>query len=581
MQLFAQCAQRRQPGFALLEEATNVVRVCQLVEGAPLAIELAAAATRDFSCDAIAEEIAHNLNFLATTMRDMPERHRSMRAVFDRSWNLLTEDERRVFGRVSVFRGGFEIQAAEQIVDASNTLLATLMNKSLLRRNSAERYEIHELLRQYAAVKLQAAAEEDGIRTRHLNYFVTLAERAESELGGAKQGVWLNQLAAEHDNMRAALQWALDGDQVEAGLRLAGGLYRFWNIRGYMGEGRRWLEQLIAKGGRAAPSWRAKALHSAGSLACVQRDYEPARAFLEEGLALKRTLGDKQSMALSLNNLGSVAVLQGQHQQAHLFFEESLDIKRELGDKRGIAFALSNLAVISTDQGNYEQAEAQLEESLALRRELKDNHGIAASLTNLGSMAYARGDYVRAQALHEASLSLCRELGDTEYVVNVLSNLGVVLKVLGDLKHARSYLEEGLTISRELRDKERLAYALNCLGDVTHAEGDARRAEALYKESIALYRESESKRWSDLPLGGLARLADESGQSKKAVRLFGAAEGLRQALGMRLQPPARAIYERWVADARAQLDAETFEQAWREGKALSLEQAIADALEPS
>jgi len=581
VQLFLQSARRVDWRFTLVQEAGWVVRICQLMEGMPLGIELAAAWVGERSCREIAQTIERNLGFLAASFRDMPPRHRSMRAAFDHSWHLLSEEEQRVFRRLSVFRGGFQEAAAVQVTGASHRLLASLADKSLLRRLPSGRYELHELLRRYGAERLQEAGEETSLHRRHLNYFVALAERAAPELEGPEQEAWLRRLEADHDNMRAALDWSIRGGEAERGLRLAAALWRFWEVRGHLREGCRWLEETLAKAEpeRTSPSVRARALRGAGRLLQCQGEYERATALYQESLALLRELGDKQGIAHTLNNLGLVAWHQGNYSEAIAAYEESLALKRQLGDKRGIASSLGNLAIVTWYQGDYERARALYTESLALFRELEDKKNIAISLRNLGALAREQGEYEQAAALLEESLALFRELGSRRGIASSLGLLGYVARDRGDLERATALWEECLTLFRELGDKRSIAITLANLGSVALARGEHERAEGLYRESLALQREVGEKRDIAECLEGLAGVASQQGLAERATRLLAAAEALREEVGAPLPPADRARYERHVAALRLKLNREDFERAWAQGRATPVEQAVAYALD--
>jgi predicted ATPase/DNA-binding SARP family transcriptional activator/Tfp pilus assembly protein PilF len=595
--LFAQSAQRVNADFALDAEWAGVLRICQLTRGVPLALELAAASACNFSSTAIAEQIERNLNFLATTMRDVPERHRSMRAVFDYSWNRLTEEERRVFRRLAVFRGGFDAQAAasvnsgQWIVDSgqwvvnsqtnpihcpSSTLhcLAALVNKSLLRQDAAGRYEMHELVRQYAEIKLQEAGEQATIALRHLEYFVALAERAAPELQQADQLQWLERLEIEHDNMRAALQRSLELDQNEAGLHLAATLSRFWLMRGYFTEGRRWLETL--QSATASAATRADALHGAGMLAHAQGDHESARQFYQQALTLRRELGDRKGMAPLLGNLGTLASTQGDFDQARELEEAGLALKRELGDRQGVAVSLNNLAINLYFRGEYLQARQLQEESLALRREFGDRRKIAAALLNLGGTAYALEDFARAHTLHAEALTLFQEAGDKRGIVSALNNLGVVLAAQGQRDEGTARLEQGLALARELGDKRWTAILLGRLGEIILAKEETARARELFAQSMRLAHECADRTSIVLALDGLAKVSVRQNQVERAARLFGAVDAQRGAMGVVLAPPERVERARYLERVQATT---IFATAWAEGKAMSLEQAIQYALE--
>ncbi len=427
VELFLQSARRGRSGCSFSdEEKSCIVRICRLVEGMPLAIELAAAWVRSLSCRQIAEEIEKSYGFLTAGPRDLPERHRSMRAVFEHSWGLLGEEEQGVFGKLSVFRGGFRREAAEQIAGASLSILTALIDKSLVRSNGADRYDLHELLRQFAEERLAERGQCEDTRDRHLAYGVDLAEQAEPHLTGPRQKEWLDRLHDEHDNLRAALGWALESQQVEAGLRLAGALWRFWYIRGGMVEGRRWLEQMLEYSGAVSPASRAKALAGAGWIASAQCDYAVATRFTEQALALQRELKDTRSIAVLLNGLGVIASDQGDTAQAKSYLQESLGLFRALGDEDGLARSLDNLANLAFDQGDTPAALALHEESLVHSRKCGDRHMVASSLLNLGWSFLVAGDPARALSYLVESFGIFRELGDHIGTVFCLEGLAGV-----------------------------------------------------------------------------------------------------------------------------------------------------------
>ena len=499
VELFVQSARRSQTDFSLTEkEKACLVRICRLVEGMPLAIELAAAWVRVLSCQGIAQEIEQSFGFLTTPLRDVPERHRSIRAVFHQSWNFLSEEERHVFRKLSVFRGEFRREAAEQVAGASLPILAALVDKSLVRRSSAGHYDIHVLLRQFAHEKLLESEDVEQTRDRHLAYFLALVEAAEPNLTSSEQKAWFDRLEYEHDNLRVALKRALENGQAELAARFGVALWRFWSLRGYLNEGRQLLEAVLARRDTLPAMVRATVLRAAGALATNQGDYHQARVLLEECLASFRGLGYEQGVADALNSLGHVMMEQEDYAKAKTCYEESLALAQALGHKRAIAAALGNLGLVALLQGDYVQARGLHEECLALARLLGDKQTIAISLCNLGLAALYQGDYVQARAPHEESLVLSWELGD----------------------------------------KENIAWCLE----------------------------------------GLAGVAGAQGRPVQAARLYGAAEFLRDVIGIPLPLPYQVHYERMLAAARAQLDEAAFATAWAEGRSLSLEQAIADAL---
>jgi non-specific serine/threonine protein kinase len=550
VRLFVERAVSAQPRFALsAQNAAAVVAICRRLDGIPLALELAAACAAALPVAEVAARLEHSFRLLTRGSRTALPRQQTLRGTVDWSYDLLSEPERLLFARLSVFAGGFTLEAAEAVCaegaiaeDDVLDLLLSLAQKSLLVAEEHDgvvaRYRLLEPLRQYAGERLVERGEAAAVQTRHVGYYLALAEAAEPELRGPQQGVWLERLEREHDNLRAALAWSREQAVGELGLRLGGALWKFWSSRGYLSEGRRWLEAVLEETGESLTRVRATALHGAGALASMQGDYGRASALFEEALALRRDLSDTGGIAGSLSNLGLVALRQGDYGRASALFEKSLALSRELEDAQGIAHSLRNLGIVALDQGLYERASALFEEALALTKELGDPGNIAGSLMSLGLIALDQGDYGRAAALQEAALSLLRELGDGWGMAIALSNLGLVAQEQGDHGRAKSLFEESLALCRTLGDKRLSAYGLE----------------------------------------GMAGTASVRGQPECAARLLGAADAARRLINVPIPPSERLRYDRLVVTVRAQLDEETFAAAWAAGQALTLEQAVAEAL---
>jgi non-specific serine/threonine protein kinase len=470
----------------------------------------------------------------------------------DWSWNLLDEPEQILLWRLSVFAGGWTLAAAAAVCAGEGIeegavldLIDALASKSLVEVAHTDgddaRYRLLETVRHYAGERLAAAGEGATVRRRHLDWCVALAETAAPHLLGAEQDVWLTRLDHEHPNLRAALHWAREQGEDVRSLRLAGALWRFWNMRGFLGEGRGWLE-LASTPGRtpAVPAEiRARALNGAGNLAYEQGDFRRAAALHREALALRRELGDGVGVATSLNNLGNVAAVLGDYGQAVVVHEEALALRRELGDRAGIAMSLNNLGSLASIDRHYERAAKLHTEALALRRELGDRAGIATSLSNLGRVAALQGDSQRATTL----------------------------------------LHEGLSLRRTLADKPGMAESLNTLGCVLALHGDYVPAAALLAEALLLSREIDARDAAAESLEHLAWVAAGRGEPRRAARLGGAADALRQTLGVPLIPDLRAGHEQAMGAMRATLGEEAVNIAWAEGRALSFAEAVALALE--
>jgi predicted ATPase/DNA-binding SARP family transcriptional activator len=539
LQLFLDRAARDTPGWGQdPAEVAAAGRLCRLLEGMPLGIELAAHWVGHYTPDEIATALQRDVAFLSARTRDVPERQRSLRAVFATTWELLRAAEQQALARLSIFRGDVDRSAAQAVAEVDPTTLVTLVDKSLLRRLEVGRYGLHELLRQFAAEKLAEAGETTTLGDRHLEHYLGLAEQAAPELTGPDQRKWLERLDGDLANLRAALAWAKGQGDGERGLRLASALGRFWEVRSHVSEGRTWLEGALAAGAAAARP-RAAALHAAGWLAYYQGDVGRAVTLLEEALALWRALGDQQGMAASLNRLGALASFQSDFGRAVTLYEEALALWRELGDRQGIASSLNDLGALPFFQGDFGRAVTLYEEALALWRELEDRRRIAVSLINLGSVAYWQGDTARAVALHEEALALARELGDQRLCAINLTYLGHSASRRGDALAAATHYQEAIRLCRDTGDNYLLPYALEGWGWTTRDQG-----------------------------GG-----------EHAAQLYGAAAARRVTTQAVLAPHERADREQKLSALRASLGEATFERGWAAGERMLPEEAVALALE--
>ncbi len=591
VRLFIDRALAAVPGFAVTDDnAPALAAVCHLLDGIPLAIELAAAQVKVLSVQQIAAALNDRFKPLTAGSRAARPRHQTLQATMEWSDVLLSEPERMLWRRLSVFLGGFTSDAAKAVCwDAPGTLpdvlnqVAQLVDRSLVIKEQDDgevRYRLLETVRQYGRDKLLASGEDATIRRRHRDWYLQLAERAEPELQGPDQAVWLDRLEAEHDNLRAALEWSKkDEGGAEPGLRLAAALGHFWFVRGYLTEGRTWLEGMLAARGSATASTRVKALNGAGFLAWLQWDYERAAVQCEESLALSRTLQDKRALASSLNTLGLAATYLGDYSRARQLLAEGLALSKELEDTWSTALSLHHLGYVAWRQGDYEPATSLLEQTLAHFRDRGDKTGIGSTQHVLGLVARSQADYARAVALHQESQALFREQRDPGGIAASQNSLGMIARAQGDYERATALHEESLTLFRELGDKLGVDLALTSLGHVARDQGDYERAMALYKESLTAQRERGEKVGIAQRLEGLAAVAAAQGQPVRAARLLGVAEALRESMGAPLPPPERIHSKRAIAEARDKLDETAFGAAWTQGREMTVAQAIAYALE--
>jgi predicted ATPase/class 3 adenylate cyclase len=551
IRLFTERAHASNTHFSLTKEnASAVAEICARLDGLPLAIELAAARIKLLSPQAMRSRIGNPLQFLTGGARDLPERQRTLRDAIAWSYTLLDKSEQALFARLSVFSAGCALEAVEAVHDAEGDLfidvlesLSSLVDKSLLRQEQGvegePRFVMLETIREYARERLELSGNAREIRRLHAEYFLALAEHGASEQQESEEATWLERLDLEHDNMRAALSWTLQSEEAELGMRLAGALWQFWDMRGYYGEGRRWLEEALAKDGRASVA-RAKALEGVGWLADLQGDIDRAVAAAEEGLSLgARAKIQSSDRASFLRILGSAAYVSGDHEQATRLYEESLALSREARDERGVASSLLQLGNVSGDRGNHEEAKTFYEEGLALSRRLDDKALLASALISVGAEFLLQGDHARGAMLNEEAAELYRERGN------------------------RGHLQ----------------YALDNLGWAALMRGDQQQAEGLHRESLALSRQLGDKLVAAEALEGLACSASARGEAERVARLFGAAEALREAVGYRQEPREHALREPYLVAARPRLSKARWDAAWAEGRQLGFEEAIAYALE--
>ena len=546
VELFVRRAQSVKPDFQITNEtAPIIVGICHRLDGLPLAIELAAARIKLLPPGAMLARLEHRLEFLTGGKRDLPARQQTLRNTIAWSYDLLNEDERRLFRLLSVFVGGCNFDAVEAVTGNHSDhvpmldQLGSLLDKSLLQEvedsNGQPRFLMLGLLSEFGLEKLVSSGEHEKIRQRHVNFFLAFAEEAEANQERSEQIYWIDRMEQEHDNLRAALEWSCNSETSgDICLRLAGALGYFWEAHGYFNEGRERLSAVlsmeVAQGRTEA---RAKLLARAAELAFRQSDY-PATISLAA---------------------------------------ESLSIYREVGDLRGTASALIRLGNAATEVGDYATASRYLEESLIIWRKLEDKHGIARALISSGWTVLRSGDYLLAYERLEEALSISRVLGDTRTMGFELAGLGEVAMRQGDYPRATRLVEESLELRRQLGNKWGVGVSLGILGWVALRERDWDRAVARFSESLEVRREIGDEGGSAWCLERLAEVAMEHEQAEKAVRLISAAATLRDSIGSVIDHVDLGEYESNLASLRGKLGEERFSAAWDEGSALTLEQA--------
>jgi predicted ATPase/DNA-binding XRE family transcriptional regulator len=570
VQLFITTARRTRPKFALdTANAQDIVRICRLVGGMPLGIILAAAWVEVLSPAEIAAELSQGFAFLEVELRDLPDRHQSMRAVLAHSWQRLTAAEQGVFMRLAVFRGGFTRQAAQSVAGASLQTLSTLTNKSLVQRDATGRYTVHELLRQYAEGELAAAGQTADACAAHCAYYTGYLQQREADLKGHRQVAVLDEIEIDFENVRAGWQWAVAQRNYTAISNALKALWWFCFVRGYWYEGRSWLEQLLAiSAAEASASIRAEATCGAGILALYQGDYTTAHTYLRESVMCFRAMGDKHGIADAQTFLCILAQWTGTDIHAIVDLEESIEFLREIGDQPRLAIALAVL-------GNWTHNVAALKESLSLYQRLGDRRGMTTALLNLGHEADDQGDYAQAVAFYVQSLALSREMGDRRGIAFAKRKLGEALQRQGNYAQAEIHYSESLALYQKLGHRRDLAWCLYRLGNVARHREDDTRAKQLYMESLVLFQELDLKRDIASVFEDQACFAAAQGQAERATRLLARAEVFEKAIGVQCQPDDSRDRACLIDSLRSQLEGSAFAQAWAEGETMTLPAAIA------
>lgn len=506
VRLFVERAVAVSPGFALTDaNASAVAQICQRLDGIPLAIELAAARVKALSVEDIAKRLDDRFLLLTGGSRTALPRHQTLRALIDWSYNLLSEPERLLLHRLSVFAGGWTLEAAEEIGSGEDfpksdilERLTHLVDKSLVTLDEpASRYRMLETIRQYARERLMDTDESAKVRYRHLDYFTMWSEEAELQLKGNRQGEWVEKMELESDNLRLALEWSQRSEcDPEIGLRLLSAILRFWWMHDHFSEAKYWIERTLARKSSKRSHALSHVLSWAGIYLSVQPDQrDRAGALLEESLSIGRELGDKASICWALMMLGRVAEYQGDSVNAVVFEEQALQVSRELGERWYICFALDRL----------------------------------------GEAARLAGDYPRAKIFYEEGLELASRMGTQSEIALFLHNLGHVLLQQGKLAEATTRFVSSLQLAREIGEERRIIMCLE----------------------------------------GIASVLVQAGKLERAARLFGAAAKLRGILGADFEAADHVVYLRSITP----LKGKEFEMALNEGRALTLEQAVAYALE--
>jgi predicted ATPase/serine/threonine protein kinase len=549
IELFVERARAVKHQFALTKEnAPTVAAICSRLDGLPLAIELAAARIKLLSPSAMLTRLESRLSLLTGGARDLPARQQTLRNTVEWSYGLLNDAEQTLLRRFSVFTGGCTLEAVEAVCDTKGDLgldvldgMASLVDKSLAQQveqvNQETRFIMLSAIREYALERLAEGNDESATRRAHAAYYLVLAEEGAEEIAARPE--WLDRYEVEHDNFRLAIDYLIKTGDADWGLRLGAALFRFWETREHLTEGRDAIARLLSlEGARARPKLRARLLFAAGVLAAAQGDYGSARPM----------------------------------------FEESLNTCVELNDNRGVAVAFNALAVSARDFGEFTDASLLFERCLTIWKDLGDPAAIARALSNLASVMKLQGKYERASSLYNECLTMFRQAGDGAGAAWTLNYLGDVAREKADLLAARSYCEQSLSEFRRLHDSWGIASALSDLASLCCDQGNNAEARRLYGESINVFQELGHKRGIARALECLAVSAAAQSNAEQSLHWAGAAAALRQQLGVPLMPAEQRRLEKALEFARRTLGNAAGLTAWMEGWAMPVEQAIQEAL---
>ncbi len=546
VKLFVERATAAQPGFRLTEQNVGaVVQICQRLDGMPLALELAAARVRALPVEQLAARLDDRFRLLTGGSRLSVPRHQTLRATIDWSHDSLDDQEKAVFRRLAAFAGGCSLAAAESVVTDDLVVdyevidvLTRLVDKSLVQADPAAeeaRFRMLETIREYAREYLVESGEAERIQRRHRDWFLALVERAKPDFfRGPPPAEWLIVFDREHDNLNLSLEWsAAEAGGATAGLHLAAGMWRYWEIRGYVAEGRQWMERMLAATDGEVSVLRANALTGAGILAHIQGDYQAAIRYHEESLEQHREVGSRPSVVYALHNLANVAAEHGDLPRARQLYEEASAMAQSLGDEFGATQPKIALADVIARQGDYVEAGRLFDEAAETFSRMGDRWSVALTLDNHAQVAARAGDFAGARELQERSLAISTELGDERSVARTLMHVGDAAALEADRERATTVYRQCLAMRRKLRDLPGIAAA------------------------------TERLAWI---------MADDA--PDKAALLLGSAQALRDRIKTPIAARDRDEYERSKREIEGRLGPATFEAAYRTGRTLDSEAAI-------
>ena len=621
--LFLERAYSVNPNFKLSKENSIIIaEICRHLDGIPLAIELAAAGSKFLSVENIRDRLDDRFKLLTGGKRTALPKHKTLKAMIDWSYELLSEKEKLLWERLSVFKGGCDLEAAEEICSDEKIkkseildLLAGLAEKSIINYNlSNNRYSILETIKKYGEEKLKDNNGYDDFSKKHLNYYYEYSKKAESKLLGSEILLWLEKLEADHLNFQSAIEWSVKNSETEKGAGLAVALRNFWELRGYHSTGRKLYTMILGNPGELSKPLSGKVyLHSA-KFAWFKGDYDQARNYYNESLAISNELGDKLSIASALTGLGNIEYNLNNYKSAREYYEASLNLRRETGDRYSIARSLNNLGNLAFRRYEYEESEKYYKEYFDLSTQMNDKRGISSALHNLGSLEFEKGDFEKGKIYTEQSLEIRKELGDKVGIAELIYNLGKVFSLQNNYEESKKYFQECISIYRDLGHSENIANALYSLGYLESSAGNYQQAADLFEESsiIALsiknkslltdvlygmgcnylymknYKlsrkilkeclhlsiESDDKLKMANVLIAIAGINEPGADLSGSAKLFGAADAELLSLGNHPEDDELKLKEMIKKELIDKLGEERFNKHFEEGKSMLFEEAI-------
>jgi predicted ATPase/class 3 adenylate cyclase len=595
--LFVQRTRNILPSFQLTPtNARAIAEVCVQLDGLPLAIELAAARVKLLPPLALLARLSQRLQLLTGGPRSLPVRQQTLRSTIQWSYDLLGPKEQALFHLLSVFVDGWALETAEALcqeigqddLDVLNTLSA-LLDNSLIQSSEEgaeeSRFLMLQTVREFGLERLTASGELERTQVAHAHYFLALAEQAEPELHGPNQAMWVARLEQEHDNLREALEWALEkgidekeAERREIGMRLSAALKEFWLILGYYREARTFLERALALSEGIDTALRTRVLRAIASIADCQGDIDRIEVVAQQSLALSRELEDTCGIAESLGSLAAAAWFRGKIVEAVSLHEEQVRLLRQVGEPGEVAEALFPLAEHVSTHGEYARGQALFEEALALFRQAGNELWVGGTLVHSAAwLWFTLGDLATMRQRFQEGQALITRVGDRAWSAECLWVAALLALSEGEPIRASSLAQESLSMYREMGDPWYSAWLLHLLGKIEMQSGEMHAARTYYQQSLALNQQVGEKWMTPFNLEGLASVVATQGALQWAAQFWGAAEALREAIDVPRLPVDRASYEQAVGAARAQLGEESFASAWQEGWMMKLEQVIDEA----